>query len=247
MALILNIETATPVCSVSLADKGTLLSLRESSEEKSHARNLTLFLEDIFKEQGIAVKDLDAIAVGRGPGSYTGLRIGVAAAKGIAYGAKIPFIAISTLETIMNHALYSISNSRPEIPLDDKIIFCPMIDARRMEVYWTMFDASGNRLQPDSALIIKADTFASFPLENNLIFLGSGARKCKETVTRDNTWHLEDIFPSARAMCEKSYYLFQQKAFENIAYFEPFYLKDFVTTASRKKPWLLPTKQDGIR
>lgn len=235
MAYILNIETSTPVCSVALSDKDRILALRESSEEKSHAGNLAVFIEEILKEQHMTVHDLNAIAVGKGPGSYTGLRIGVATAKGLAYGAKIPLIAISTLETMVVFALHRIKEEKQAVILNKETLLCPMIDARRMEVYMALFDHSGKRKQSDAAVIVDADTFNTIPSSQHIIFFGSGATKCREVLNRQNASWIDDIYPSAKAMASEAYRLFEAKNYEDIAYFEPYYLKDFVTTTTRKK------------
>jgi len=136
MAFILNIETATPVCSVALAEDDRIITLRESSEEKSHAENLVVFIEDILKAQHLSVHELNAIAIGKGPGSYTGLRIGVATAKGLAYGAKIPLLAVSTLETLVQCALQTIKNDNLAVSLDENTLLCPMIDAGGWKYTW---------------------------------------------------------------------------------------------------------------
>jgi tRNA threonylcarbamoyladenosine biosynthesis protein TsaB len=234
MALILNIETSTPVCSVSLAENNNILALRESSEEKSHAGNLPVFIEEVLTEQQKSLRDLDAVAVGKGPGSYTGLRIGVAIAKGITYGANIPLIAISSFETMVAYALQKMAKNQ-NIPNPGRDAFlCPMIDARRMEVYMAFFDCTGNRVQADSAVIIDSNTFAAVSREHPVILFGTGAMKCRGIVNHENVHWIEGIYPSAGAMALKSYAKFSEQLFEDIAYFEPYYLKDFVTTKSRK-------------
>jgi tRNA threonylcarbamoyladenosine biosynthesis protein TsaB len=242
MAIILNIETSTPVCSVALAENDTVLAIRESSEEKSHAGNLAVFIEEILNEKKISIKDLDAIAVGKGPGSYTGLRIGVATAKGLAYGAKKPLIAVSTLETMVRFALYKIEKDKISVSRNEDTVLCPMVDARRMEVYMALFDASGTRIEDDNAVVIRSDTFASLPESRSIVFFGSGASKCRDLLNRKNASWIDGIYPSAAAMAVKSYQLFQEDRYEDIAYFEPYYLKDFVTTTSRKNPLLRSPK-----
>lgn len=242
MAIILNIETSTPVCSVALAENNTILATRESSVEKSHAGNLAVFIEEILNEKKISVKDLDAIAIGKGPGSYTGLRIGVATAKGLAYGAKKPLIAVSTLETMVRFALYRIEKDNLPVTCNENTILCPMVDARRMEVYMALFDATGKRIEIDKAVVIHSDTFASVPASQSIVFFGSGALKCRDLLARKNTSWIDGIYPSAAAMAVKSYQLFQKGRYEDIAYFEPYYLKDFVTTTSRKNPLLQSLK-----
>jgi tRNA threonylcarbamoyladenosine biosynthesis protein TsaB len=242
MALILNIETSTPVCSIALAENDNILALRESTEEKSHAGNLAVFIEEILNEKKISVQDLDAIAIGKGPGSYTGLRIGVATAKGLAYGAKIPLVAVSTLETLVRFGLQRMEKDKLPVPCNENTVFCPMVDARRMEVYMALFDFSGQRIQNDVALVVGPDTFLSVPSSRSMIFLGSGASKCRDLVTLKNAFWLDGMYPSATAMAVNSNRLFQEGRYEDIAYFEPHYLKDFITTTSRKNPLLRPAK-----
>lgn len=234
MAIILNIETSTPVCSVALAENETILALRESSEEKSHAGNLAVFIAEILSEKKISSTDLDAVAIGKGPGSYTGLRIGVATAKGLAYGAKIPLIAVSTLETMVRFFLQRTENEKLPFPFDVNTVLCPMLDARRMEVYMAQFNSSGQRLENETAAVIRSDTFSSVPESRPIVFFGSGASKCRNLITRKNAYWIEGIYPSTIAMAVQSYRLFQEGCYEDIAYFEPHYLKDFITTVSRK-------------
>jgi tRNA threonylcarbamoyladenosine biosynthesis protein TsaB len=242
MALILNIETATPVCSVALAEDDRIITLRESSEEKSHAENLVVFIEEILKEQHLSVHKLNAIAIGKGPGSYTGLRIGVATAKGLAYGAKIPLLAVSTLETLVQCALQTIKKDNLAVSLDENTLLCPMIDARRMEVYMALFDHAGNRKQNDAAVIVDTHTFSMIPSTQNLVYFGSGAAKCRELIQFKNASFIDDIYPSANAMASKAFQLYRDNIHENIAYFEPYYLKDFIATTARKNILFRPTK-----
>lgn len=243
MAFILNIDTATPVCSVALAEDDRILSLRESSEEKSHAENLMLFIEDILREQHLSVRELDAIAIGKGPGSYTGLRIGVATAKGLSYGAKIPLLAVSTLETMVHFALQKIKREGCKaVPLDENTLLCPMIDARRMEVYMAVFDHKGNRKQQDAAVVIDTQTFSLIPPSQRLAYFGSGAAKCRGLMQSKNLVFIDGIVPSAAAMASKSLHLYRNHQHENVAYFEPYYLKDFITTTARKNILVRPTK-----
>jgi tRNA threonylcarbamoyladenosine biosynthesis protein TsaB len=234
MALILNIETSTPVCSVALAENDNILALRESSEEKSHAGNLTVFIAEILNEKKISVKDLNAVAIGKGPGSYTGLRIGVATAKGLAYGAKMPLIAVSTLETLVCYALQRIEKDKLTFPFNVSTILCPMIDARRMEVFMAQFNSSGKRLENETAVVVRPDTFSSIPESRSIVFFGSGASKCRDVITHKNAYWIDGMYPSAAAMAVLSYRLFREGFCEDIAYFEPHYLKDFITTTSRK-------------
>ncbi len=242
MAFILNIETATPVCSVALAEDDRIIALLESSEEKSHAEKLVVFIEEMLSEQHLSVRELNAIAIGKGPGSYTGLRIGVATAKGLSYGAKIPLLAVSTLETMVQSALQKIKKEDPAVMLDENAILCPMIDARRMEVYMALFDHKGNRKQKDTAVVIDAHTFSMISPDQNLVYFGSGAAKCRELISRKNSHFIDGIFPSAGAMVSRSLQLYRDNIHENMAYFEPYYLKDFIATTPRKNLLIRSTK-----
>ena len=233
MALILNIETATKVCSVSLAKDGQLMAFKEHNGDYSHAENLTLFIEDVLLQAGVKLQIVDAIAVSMGPGSYTGLRIGVSAAKGLCYALDKPLIAISTLK----HLAFSISNNLITTIDNDKLQFCPMLDARRMEVYCAIFDFSNNEIKPTAAEIMDENSFYGFLNEKISYFFGDGAAKCKELLSvHENMIFIDNVFPSAINMIALSEQAYINKQFEDIAYFEPFYLKDFI--AGKKKSLL---------
>lgn len=227
MALILNIETATEICSVSIAKDGQLLALKENMEGLQHAKLLTVFIETIFKENAVSIKELDAVAVSKGPGSYTGLRIGVSAAKGIAYAGDIPLIAISTLQAMAK----GLGNQNS---FEENTWLCPMIDARRMEVYSAFFNLQNEQQRKIAADIIDENSYSGILVERPVVFFGNGAAKCKETIQSPNAKFIEDISCSAKNMTELSYRAFKNKQFEDVAYFEPFYLKDFVATIPRK-------------
>ncbi len=223
MALILNIETATTVCSVSVAQDGKLLAFKEQDGDYSHAENLTVFIQEVIKEANIKLSQLDAIAVSKGPGSYTGLRIGVSTAKGLCYSLEKSLIAVNTLE----HLSTSISPKEGEL-------ICPMIDARRMEVYCAVFDSNGKEIRKTSAEIIDENSFSDILREHKTIFIGDGATKCKDVLSKNqNAIFVDNVFPSAKNMVSLSEQAFSNKQFEDLAYFEPFYLKDFV--AGKKK------------
>ncbi len=227
MALILNIETATTVCSVSLAKDGKLLSLKEQNGDYSHAENLTLFIEDVLKQAQIKLSKVDAIAVSKGPGSYTGLRIGVSTAKGLCYSLDKPLIAINTLQQMALSQQPATNNQQP-------VLLCPMLDARRMEVYCAVYDLNGKEVKETSAEIIDEHSFADILKTNKVIFFGDGSAKCKEIVSKNsNAIFIDDVVPSAKNMIELSEQAYNAKQFEDVAYFEPFYLKDFV--AGKKK------------
>jgi tRNA threonylcarbamoyladenosine biosynthesis protein TsaB len=229
--MIICLETATNLCSVALCDSAGVISLKESNESKSHASMLTVFIEEILKENGIRAGDVEAIAVSKGPGSYTGLRIGVSVAKGIAYAASIPLIGIETTLSMF----WGISGSRMKSQETDmNTLFCPMLDARRMEVYYTIYDAAGKTIKDISAEIITEDSFSNIPESQKIIFFGDGAAKCKEVVNRTNIHFADDFRISASHMHRPVIQAFNKRHFEDVAYFEPFYLKDFITTIPRK-------------
>lgn len=231
MALILNLETATKVCSVSLSKEGEVLAFQEHHGEYAHAEKLTVFVSDVLKQTGTSFNQLDAIAVSKGPGSYTGLRIGVSAAKGFCYALDIPLIGINTLEQM---ALTAIKNLDSSVPRN--ALFCPMIDARRMEVYCAVFDTENKTVEETQAKIIDADSFNNLLSNHTVYFFGDGAFKCKDILSiYPNAQFLDNVFPTARAMASLSESSFNTKQFEDMAYFEPYYLKDFVGTIPKKK------------
>lgn len=223
MAYILNIETATKNCSVSLTKNGEIVALKELNEGGfSHAEKLHEFISIVIEESNITFSDLNAIAVSKGPGSYTGLRIGVSAAKGLCFALDIPLISVNTLTSLAN----SIS-----ISSGFKI---PMLDARRMEVYSAVFDANNTLKENVTATIIDENSFTDFLEKNEVHFFGDGADKCKEILTHKNAFFIDNKFPSALEMGRLSYEKYKKSDIENVAYFEPFYLKDFVVTTSKK-------------
>ena len=222
MAYILNIETATKNCSVAIAKDGKTILCKEMAEEGySHAEKLHVFINEILNEIGISFKDLSAVAVSQGPGSYTGLRIGVSAAKGLCFALDIPLIAIDTLEVLASQV--KVANG----------MIIPMIDARRMEVYSAIFDSKLNKIREVQAEIIEEDSFSTIDLP--IYFVGDCASKCKTVLTKENFIFLEDkIFPSANEMSALSYEKFKNNDTVDVAYFEPYYLKDFVGTFPKK-------------
>ncbi|MFV5694645.1 tRNA (adenosine(37)-N6)-threonylcarbamoyltransferase complex dimerization subunit type 1 TsaB [Flavobacterium sp. LB3P122] len=222
MDYILNIETATKNCSVALAKEGKTILCKEIAEEGySHAERLHVFIEEIIQEAGIEFKDLVAVAVSQGPGSYTGLRIGVSAAKGLCFALGIPLIAVDTLKALASQVIVS----------DGLII--PMIDARRMEVYSAIFTPDFENKRETLAEIITENSFED--LTQILYFVGDCAEKCKSVLNRDNFVFLEDIkYPSAKEMSLLSFEKFKIKDTVDVAYFEPYYLKDFMITTSKK-------------
>lgn len=223
MNYILNIETATKNCSVALAKEGKTIFCKEIAEEGySHAERLHVFIEEIIKEAGIALKDLSAIAVSQGPGSYTGLRIGVSAAKGLCYALDIPLIAVDTLQALASQVTVSSG------------LIIPMIDARRMEVYSAIFSPTLEKKRETLAEIIDENSFED--VQETLYFVGDCAEKCQSVLNKDNYVFLENIkYPSAKEMSALSYEKFKTNDTVDVAYFEPYYLKDFMITAPKKQ------------
>jgi tRNA threonylcarbamoyladenosine biosynthesis protein TsaB len=215
---ILNIETATKNCSVSLAKNGETILCKEIAEQGySHAEKLHLFIEEIIKETGISVNDLNGIAVSKGPGSYTGLRIGVSSAKGLCYALGIPLISVDTLQVLAK-----------QVVIENGLIV-PMLDARRMEVYSAIFDKSYSKINEVQAEILTENSYAE--ITDTIYFIGDCQEKCKTVLTATNFHFLPEIvFPSANEMSALSYEKFINNDFEDVAYFEPFYLKDFLIT-----------------
>ena len=228
------IEAGTDVGSVALAENGRLLSLRESNEGRQHAQNLGVYVEEILHENNIDAEDLNAVAVGKGPGSYTGLRIGVSLAKGICYAAGKPLIAVGSLEAMTYVALEDYDAGILDIDDIEKATLLPMIDARRMEVYCQLFDSQVRPLSEVDAHIITPESFARERREGELVLFGNGADKCKTVFTEPNVKFVE-VMPSARGLVTPAFKAFKLAEFENVAYFEPFYLKNFVVTPSTKK------------
>ena len=231
MALILCLETATQVCSVALCMDGKVIALNESIEHNSHSALITLFVEEVMKEGGYRLDELDAIAVSKGPGSYTGLRIGVSTAKGLCFSLDKPLLAIETLE---GAALFQ-SFTHPICKDNKNALLVPMIDARRMEVYTAFFDASGKRLTDTSADIVTDDYFENYP-DRQILLFGDGAAKFTE-LFMDNPLItiLEDNLFSATYMAPLAEERFNNKQFENLAYFEPFYFKEFIAGKPKVK------------
>ncbi len=234
MALILSIETGTDICSVALSNDGELMALRESSEGRDHAKKVAMFVDELLKETGVQPADLDAIAVGKGPGSYTGLRIGVSFAKGMCYALNIPLISVGSLDALVQVAREDYDAGIIDIEDDDwgKAALCPMVDARRMEVYTQLFNIDGVPQSDVKAEIVTPETFADVRANGKLVIFGNGAQKCCE-VLPDAIY--VSVTPSARGIVALAEQAFNNNQFEDIAYFEPFYLKDFLVIPSKKK------------
>lgn len=226
MSVLLSIETATEVCSCALSRNGEIVMNKENDARQSHAASLGVFADEIM--QFVRKKDLhiDAIAVSSGPGSYTGLRIGVSEAKGLAYGLNVPLIAIPTPKIMA-----AIVKDRVE----KSTLLCPMIDARRMEIYATFFDTSLNTIRKTSADIVDENSYRDLLDKQKVAFFGNGAEKCKSVIQHPHALFIPDIKPRASAMALLAENAFNEQNFVNIAYFEPFYLKEFVATVPKNK------------
>ena len=234
MAFILSIEAGTDIGSVALAKNGSLLSLRESTESHQHARTLGLFVEEILKEHNMDVSDLDAVAVGKGPGSYTGLRIAVSLAKGLCYGAGLPLIAVGSLEALCCVAMEDLEAGILGVDDDPQLHLLPMIDARRMEVYCQLFDREIHPLNEVSAHVLGAESFAQERQRGHLLVFGDGSAKCHELFPEQGV-RFVDVVPSARGLVKPAFEAYRSQRFEDVAYFEPFYLKNFLVKPSSKK------------
>ena len=221
--ILLHIETATDVCSVALSRGAEIIGLKEEAGGNNHAKNLLPFVDEVLKQGGCKIAELNGVAVSIGPGSYTGLRIGVSTAKGIAYTAGIPVMAVSTLESIAQgaKALWSGTST-------DTVQIVPMIDARRMEVFTSRFTYDMQPLEEVSAKIINENTFAELLSEQKVLFCGNGMPKCRELLSSSPNACFIDAPVSAKNMLPTALRKWQNKEFENVAYFEPFYLKEYV-------------------
>jgi tRNA threonylcarbamoyladenosine biosynthesis protein TsaB len=224
--LILLLETATTTCSVALAQNGRIIALKEVNERNIHASHITLFIDEVMLNAEKKYSDLQAVAISKGPGSYTGLRIGVSTAKGLCYALDIPLIGIDTIEAMASGLINSI-----EIP--DSGLLIPMVDARRMEVYTGIYRKDLSVVEPVSAKIIDLDSFNEYK-EQEIFLFGDGAGKFKELFADQNYINFIDFATSASHLNFLALNNFQNAEFENLAYFEPFYLKDFLLTTSKK-------------
>ena len=231
MALILAIETGTDICSVALIRDGELIALRESDEERNHAKKIAVFVDELLREYDIAAEELDAVAVSKGPGSYTGLRIGVSFAKGLCYGQNIPLVAVGSLDSLVEVAREDFEAGIIDIEQWDNALLCPMIDARRMEVYTQLFDTDGVAQSEVEAKIIDTESFAEERKDRPFVIFGNGAKKCTEVL--EGATFIE-VVPSARGMARLAERAFAEGKTEDVAYFEPFYLKDFVVGTAKK-------------
>lgn len=239
MENLILIETSTELCSTAIASEGKIISHRESDTPRSHASMTAVFADEMLKETGLNVRDCSAVCVSMGPGSYTGLRVGVSTAKGLCFGAGIPLIAVGTLDTLVwqaigsGHADESAAGQSSLLPEGCRYIV-PMIDARRMEVYTAIFSPDGKQLTGTEARIIDADSFGQQLAEGPVLFIGDAAEKCRTAITHPNA-HFIQCCPKASSMLIPAMMEYKEKRFKDVAYFEPFYLKNFVATVSRKK------------
>ncbi len=229
MEKIILIETSTALCSVALAEEGAVTAYRESSAPKAHASLTAVFVQEVLQERGIQLSDCDAVCVSMGPGSYTGLRVGVSTAKGLCFGSGKPLIAVGTLDTLVAQASSIVI---PDLTGDPKFIV-PMIDARRMEVYAAVFE-NGIQITETAPAIIDENSFAEYLEQGPVLFIGDGAGKCADVIKHPNARFCQ-CHPKASAMLSPALAAYKEKRFEDVAYFEPFYLKEFVATVSKKK------------
>ncbi len=224
MARILNLETATTNCSVSISEGDRIVFLQENNAmEYSHSEQLHIFIKEALQGASLSFSDLDAVAISKGPGSYTGLRIGVSAAKGLCFSLDIPLISISTLESMAQ-----------QVAPKENTVVIPVLDARRMEVYSAVFDAGHKQIRETRAEIINRDSFQEFTDRNAVYLVGNGAQKCKEVLSHPNFHFLPEVMPSAKEMAVLSHTKYEEGHFEDVAYFEPYYLKDFVLQGKKK-------------
>ena len=228
MERIVLIETSTALCSTALAENGAIISYRESSAPKAHASLTAVFIKEMLEERGLSPQDCDAFCVSMGPGSYTGLRVGVSTAKGLCFGSGKPLMAVGTLDTLVAQ-----TREIPDLDGDLKYVI-PMIDARRMEVYTAVFTPEGKQLTPTAPAIIDENSFAEQLEQGVCLFIGDGAGKCADVIRHPNA-HFIQCNPKASAMLIPAINAYKEKRFEDVAYFEPFYLKEFVATVSKKK------------
>ena len=239
MERIILIETSTALCSAALAEDGVITSYRESSSPKAHASLTAVFIQEMLAERNLSLSDCDAVCVSMGPGSYTGLRVGVSTAKGLCFGSGKPLLAVGTLNTLVAQASDVISGEPSVIPSEVEgspyRFIIPMIDARRMEVYTAVFE-NGRQITETAPAIIDENSFSEYLEQGSCLFIGDGAGKCADVIKHPNASFCQ-CFPKASAMMEPAIAAYRSGDFKDVAYFEPFYLKEFVATVSKKKLW----------
>lgn len=224
--MILNIDTATEVCSVAIAREGRLVAMKENGEGLNHSTLLGVYVDAVLREARLAMTDLDAVAVSMGPGSYTGLRIGVSLAKGLCFGAGKPLIAVGTLDALAHAAIERVGL---------EALYCPMIDARRMEVYAAVFDRRERKVRDIEAVIVDEHSFSDLLADGPICFFGNGSDKVRGVLTHPNARFVSGVSTSAVNMMALAEQMFAAHDFVDVAYFEPFYLKDFVATTPKHK------------
>ena len=234
MALILCIETGTDICSVGLVQNGELISLRESDSGRDHAKKVAVYVDELLEQNNLQPEELDAVAVGEGPGSYTGLRIGVSFAKGLCYGVGKPLIAVSSLASLTAVAMEDYEAGILDIDNWDNSLLCPMIDARRMEVYSAIYDRALRPVRDIQADVVDADTYRQYLDSHPVYFFGNGAEKCMDVIAHPNAHLIKDIEPLAKNMFPLAEKKLMAGETEDVAYFVPFYLKDFVAIKPKK-------------
>ena len=233
MERIILIETSTALCSAAIAENGVITAYRESSAPKAHASLTSVFIDEMLKERNTSIAECDAVCVSMGPGSYTGLRVGVSTAKGLCFGSGKPLLAVGTLDTLVAQALMVDQTGHDGIPSNPYRFIIPMIDARRMEVYTAVFEGI-RQITETAPAIIDENSFAEYLEQGACLFIGDGAGKCADVIKHPNA-HFCQCWPKASAMLEPATRAYNEKRFEDVAYFEPFYLKEFVATVSKKK------------
>jgi tRNA threonylcarbamoyladenosine biosynthesis protein TsaB len=239
MSRILCIDTATDVCTVALVENGNVIANIDSGNERSHAKQLAIFIEQVLKKANWKVSELSAVAVSKGPGSYTGLRIGVSTAKGLCYGANIPLISVSTL-----HAMcYGVPKESIDKLNSQDYIYGPMLDARRMEVYTALYNSTMTAITDVNAKIIDEDSFCAELKDKKIIFFGTGAEKTETVVSHKNAIFCSEYKYSSVNMAVIASEKYDKKDFEDVAYFEPYYLKDFIATTPKKNLLLQPKQK----
>ncbi len=231
MIHILCIETGTTTCSVALGNENGVVGFKDLSDSRAHASQLSVLVDELLKELSFDISKVDAIAISQGPGSYTGLRIGVSFAKGVCYSLGKPLIAVGSLDSMV----YGIKEVLPKETISDISLFCPMIDARRMEVYSAFYNQTIHRISEVEAIIVDSNSFFNQLQNSKVLFFGNGASKCKSVISNQNAIFIDNFEPSARFMLPLALNAYKDEKFEDIAYFEPFYLKDFVATKAKNK------------
>lgn len=231
MSLILNIETSGRDCSVAIGREGTSIAERVAEKDHAHAERLTLLIEEVAGRANVALRDLDAVAVSGGPGSYTGLRIGVSTAKGLCYALEKPLIALNTLQVMAQRVIEEkqLLFDERSLKLRSSVLLCPMLDARRMEVFSALFNFQGELVRETRAEIFSEETFRDYLKNHILYYFGDGAGKCRQVLgTHPGAFFLDDILPLAKYMIPLAEQKFHEHSFEDVAYYEPFYMKAFI-------------------